>query len=61
MEKAEMFLRKAWYFAAWDHGTPKALSPWTIMNEKIIFFRCANGSLAALEDHSNGCRREVGA
>ena len=52
-----MFLRNAWYVAAWDHEISKALLPRRIINEHIVFFRCADGSVAALEDRC--CHRHA--
>jgi phenylpropionate dioxygenase-like ring-hydroxylating dioxygenase large terminal subunit len=45
-----MFLRNAWYVAAWDHevGTgPKAIK---MLGEEIVLFRRTDGVVAALED-----------
>jgi phenylpropionate dioxygenase-like ring-hydroxylating dioxygenase large terminal subunit len=52
-----MFLRNAWYVAAWDHEVRQNLLPRTIMNENIVIFRCESGSVAALEDRC--CHRNA--
>ena len=45
-----MFLRNAWYVAAWDHEVRRDLKPVTILGEQIVLYRKADGSPAALED-----------
>jgi vanillate O-demethylase monooxygenase subunit len=52
-----MFLRNAWYVAAWDHEVRQSLLARTIMNENVVFFRTENGSVAALEDRC--CHRHA--
>ncbi len=46
-----IYARNAWYVAAWSHqveaGTPFAV---TILNERIVIYRLADGDPAALED-----------
>ena len=44
------FPLNAWYAAAWDHEVKRDLLPRTICNQKIVFWRRANGSVAAVED-----------
>ena len=45
-----MFLKNAWYVAAWDHEVSRELKPVTILGEKIVLYRLQNGQAAALED-----------
>lgn len=45
-----MFLRNAWYVAAWDHEVTRALKPTTILGENVVLYRKADGTPAALED-----------
>jgi phenylpropionate dioxygenase-like ring-hydroxylating dioxygenase large terminal subunit len=52
-----MFLRNAWYVAAWDHELGDALVPRTILNENIVLFRGEDGAAAALEDRC--CHRHA--
>jgi len=45
-----MFLRNAWYVAAWDHevaATPRAVR---LLGEDVVLYRRTDGSVAALED-----------
>ena len=44
-----MFLKNAWYVAAWDHEVSRELKPVTILGEKIVLYRRQNGQAAALE------------
>jgi phenylpropionate dioxygenase-like ring-hydroxylating dioxygenase large terminal subunit len=44
------FPLNAWYAAAYDVEVGRALFPRTICNQKIVFYRKEDGSLAALED-----------
>jgi vanillate O-demethylase monooxygenase subunit len=52
-----MFLRNAWYVAAWDHEIRQALLARAIMNENIVLFRAQDGSVVALEDRC--CHRQA--
>ena len=52
-----MFLRNAWYVAAWDHEVGRALLPRTILSQNIVFFRTEDGAVAALEDRC--CHRHA--
>lgn len=45
-----MFLKNYWYAVAWDHEIKQKPFARTICNEKIVFYRRIDGSLAALED-----------
>ncbi len=53
-----MFLKNAWYAAAWDHEvtTDKPLAR-TILNEPLVLFRDTSGRIAALEDRC--CHRHL--
>ncbi len=44
------FPLNAWYAAAWDHEVKRELLPRTICNQKIVFWRRSDGSVAAVED-----------
>ena len=45
------YLRNAWYVAAWSDGVGDGqLVPRTIMDEPIVLYRKADGSVAAIED-----------
>ena len=45
-----MFLRNAWYVAAWDHEVGRELKPVKILGEEIVLYRKGDGTPAALED-----------
>jgi phenylpropionate dioxygenase-like ring-hydroxylating dioxygenase large terminal subunit len=45
-----MFLKNAWYVAAWDHEIGRALTPATILGEPVVLYRTQDGKPAALED-----------
>lgn len=45
-----MFLRNAWYVAAWENEVVRTLHPTTILGEKIVLFRKEDGTPVALED-----------
>jgi len=45
-----MFVRNAWYAAAWDHEVRRALLPRTICDEPIVLYRRTDGRAAALAD-----------
>ena len=45
-----MFLRNAWYVAAWDKDIGAGLVPATILGEAIVTCRKLDGRVAALED-----------
>jgi len=45
------FLQNAWYMAAWaEELGPDTLLPRTILSQRIVFYRDANGSVRALAD-----------
>lgn len=46
-----MFLRNVWYVAAWNHEIAgDGLLPRTLLNEAIVFYRRADGSVVAFAD-----------
>ena len=45
-----MFIKNAWYVAAWDHEVGRALMPTTILGEEIVLYRKADGTPVALEN-----------
>jgi phenylpropionate dioxygenase-like ring-hydroxylating dioxygenase large terminal subunit len=45
-----VFLRNAWYVAAWDREITRALKPLTILDERIVVYRKTSGQVVALED-----------
>jgi len=45
-----MFLRNAWYVAAWDFELGKDLMPITVLGDRIVLYRKQDGTPAALED-----------
>ena len=53
-----MFLRNAWYAAAWDHELGRAPFARTLLGEPVVLYRKSNGAPAALADRCchRGCR-----
>lgn len=45
-----MFLRNAWYAAAWDSEVKQALHATILLGESIVLYRKADGAVVALED-----------
>ncbi len=45
-----MFLRNAWYAAAWDHEVARQLLPLQILGDRIVLYRTTAGAPVALED-----------
>lgn len=45
-----MFLRNAWYVAAWDHEVTRTLQPVQILGDRIVLYRTNAGAPVALED-----------
>ena len=45
-----MFLKNAWYVAAWDHEIDASLKQIIVLNEKICIYRNSLGEVIALED-----------
>jgi phenylpropionate dioxygenase-like ring-hydroxylating dioxygenase large terminal subunit len=49
-EEVTVFLKNAWYVAAWDHEVTRDLRPVTILGEEIALYRLSDGNPAALEN-----------
>ena len=45
-----MFLRNAWYVAAWSHEISEGLHAKKILAQNIVFYRKKDGRVVALED-----------
>ncbi len=45
-----MFLRNAWYVAAWDHEVTRGLLPLEILGDRVVLYRTEAGAPVALED-----------
>ncbi|KXU91886.1 (2Fe-2S)-binding protein [Caballeronia megalochromosomata] len=45
-----MFLKNAWYVAAWDKEVTQDLLPLTILDEAVVLYRKHDGTPVALED-----------
>lgn len=45
-----MFLRNAWYVAAWENEVGDRLTPVEMLDEKLVLYRRADGAIVALED-----------
>lgn len=45
-----MFLRNAWYVAAWSHEVTHTLRPAQILGERVVLYRKPDGTPVALED-----------
>lgn len=45
-----MFLKNAWYVAAWGHEITDSLKQIVVLNEKICIYRNSAGEIVALED-----------
>jgi phenylpropionate dioxygenase-like ring-hydroxylating dioxygenase large terminal subunit len=45
-----MFLRNAWYVAAWADEVTEKLMPIEMLAERIVFYRASDGKCVALED-----------
>ncbi|WP_226781490.1 aromatic ring-hydroxylating dioxygenase subunit alpha [Oceaniglobus trochenteri] len=45
-----MFLRNCWYVAGWSKDFDRSLKAETLLGEKIVFYRRADGTPVALED-----------
>ncbi len=52
-----MFVRNAWYVAAWDHEVDKAPLARTILGEPVVIYRKQDGGVVALEDRC--CHRRL--
>ncbi len=45
-----MFLKNCWYVAAWSKDVGRALTPVTLLGERVVLYRTEDGAPAALED-----------
>jgi vanillate O-demethylase monooxygenase subunit len=45
-----MFLRNCWYVATFSHELARSLHPFTVLGEKVVLYRRADGTPVALED-----------
>ena len=45
-----MFVKSAWYVAAWDYEVTRELRPATILGERVVLYRTVAGEPVALED-----------
>lgn len=52
-----MFLRNAWYVAAWDHELADGMLARTFLGEDVVLYRDSQGDPAALEDRC--CHRHL--
>jgi phenylpropionate dioxygenase-like ring-hydroxylating dioxygenase large terminal subunit len=52
-----MFLRNAWYVAAWDRELSRHLLGRVLLGEPVVLYRKANGEAVALEDRC--CHRHL--
>jgi vanillate O-demethylase monooxygenase subunit len=52
-----MYVRNAWYVAAWDHEVTRSLKRRIILDEPVLLFRKDDGAPVALEDRC--CHRQA--
>jgi phenylpropionate dioxygenase-like ring-hydroxylating dioxygenase large terminal subunit len=52
-----MFVRNAWYVAAWDHEVGRHLTRRILLDEPVVLFRTDSGKPVALEDRC--CHRQA--
>jgi len=52
-----MFVRNAWYVAAWDHEVGRSMLRRIILDEPVVLFRTTEGKAVALEDRC--CHRQA--
>jgi phenylpropionate dioxygenase-like ring-hydroxylating dioxygenase large terminal subunit len=52
-----MFVRNAWYVAAWDHEVTRSLRRRIILDDPVLLFRKDDGTAVALEDRC--CHRQA--
>ena len=52
-----MFVRNAWYVAAWDHEVTREMRRRVILDEPVVLFRRDDGAAVALEDRC--CHRQA--
>src|SRR3954466_10848198 len=52
-----MFVRNAWYVAAWDHEVGRSMKRRIILDEPVVLYRTLEGKPVALEDRC--CHRQA--
>jgi vanillate O-demethylase monooxygenase subunit len=52
-----MYMRNAWYVAAWDHEVTRAMKRRILLDEPVVLFRKDDGAPVALEDRC--CHRQA--
>jgi vanillate O-demethylase monooxygenase subunit len=52
-----MYVRNAWYVAAWDHEVTRSLKRRIILDDPVLLFRKDDGTAVALEDRC--CHRQA--
>jgi phenylpropionate dioxygenase-like ring-hydroxylating dioxygenase large terminal subunit len=52
-----MYVRNAWYVAAWDHEVTRSLKRRILLDEPVVLFRTDDGKAVALEDRC--CHRHA--
>jgi phenylpropionate dioxygenase-like ring-hydroxylating dioxygenase large terminal subunit len=52
-----MFVRNAWYVAAWDHEVTRQMKRRILLDEPVVLFRTDSGKPVALEDRC--CHRQA--
>jgi vanillate O-demethylase monooxygenase subunit len=52
-----MYVRNAWYVAAWDHEITRSLKRRIVLDEPVVLFRTGSGQPVALEDRC--CHRQA--
>jgi phenylpropionate dioxygenase-like ring-hydroxylating dioxygenase large terminal subunit len=52
-----MFVRNAWYVAAWDHEVTRAMKRRILLDEPVVLYRTNSGKAVALEDRC--CHRQA--
>ncbi|HEY1286984.1 MAG TPA: aromatic ring-hydroxylating dioxygenase subunit alpha [Burkholderiales bacterium] len=52
-----MFVRNAWYVAAWDHELSRSMLRRIVLEEPVVLFRTTDGKAVALEDRC--CHRQA--
>jgi len=57
MKEEIMFVRNAWYVAAWDHEIGRNMLRRIILDEPVVFYRTTDGKAVALEDRC--CHRQA--
>jgi phenylpropionate dioxygenase-like ring-hydroxylating dioxygenase large terminal subunit len=52
-----MYVRNAWYVAAWDHEVTRTMRRRILLDEPVVLFRTEDGKAVALEDRC--CHRQA--